>query len=675
MGFKNWAKDKKEKAGKWIKEKKEYYSLEERMKRKFAKQDLKDAEKKANAGKPKEPGRLKKAGLGILAAGGAALAWIRSKNKTKIDMGYHRSSGFSVNWMIGLAILYYLAIYVVMPVTDYYIRFSYNVILITLIWVTVLDESEKNGDTLRKLLFIGVFGEIIVPLLLNKYLPDFAFVVYLLPWWLYYAVLQRGKGTTGFSKICYFILILYLIGSMFLLLPLLLGIGTSGGLGSGLLFGGDGGGLLGPGGADGQGGLGVGGENPLSPLGKVLGTEDTVIGSEQQKDQAKKIYQAAFQWWLQQLVLIKNTIFNVENFTKRRINEATGAEYYTGKVEENKNLPLGVYLINVKPTDTEFDYDEQYASVYGTIQTRTLDDPVTIKPECYAGSKEYTGSSDKLMFVPGYVKPSNHFTVYDLDEEDVDCNIPISAATQGLLTMQQGGGSYKVTMAAEFNYETIAYLKTYFIDEGRLQSMRRANLDPFVVFAIKDKQPTAVFTPGPVKLGVGSKKPPIGVSNGQSGAEDTGFRLGVTVDNNLGWKGKIKKINELVIYPPVGVSLDLASCTHTFVQYTIESCKKNYIDQITVNSLFKTKALQECIDDNTQTKKDKSADSNQGISQCIQQICEDEFKVEDKTVEAYSLAVNELSSVVLEDIKNYKTFGCRAIVKDRDAVDLKNTHL
>ena len=76
---------------------------------------------------------------------------------------------------------------------------------------------------------------------------------------------------------------------MFLLLPLLLGIGTSGGLGSGLLFGGDGGGLLGPGGADGQGGLGVGGENPLSPLGKVLGTEDTVIGSEQQKDIAKKI--------------------------------------------------------------------------------------------------------------------------------------------------------------------------------------------------------------------------------------------------------------------------------------------------------------------------------------------------------------------------------------------------
>jgi hypothetical protein len=42
--------------------------------------------------------------------------------------------------------------------------------------------------------------------------------------------------------------------------------------------------------------------------------------------------------------------------------------------------------------------------------------------------------------------------------------------------------------------------------------------------------------------------------------------------------------------------------------------------------------------------------------------------MENNVVKAYMLSTEELSPNVLEDIKNYKTFGCRAVVDDYNAV-------
>ena len=50
----------------------------------------------------------------------------------------------------------------------------------------------------------------------------------------------------------------------------------------------------------------------------------------------------------------------------------------TGKVEENKYEPLGVYLENVKSLDPKY-YARDTVTIVGTVKARTLDDPINIK--------------------------------------------------------------------------------------------------------------------------------------------------------------------------------------------------------------------------------------------------------------------------------------------------------
>ncbi|MBI4440237.1 hypothetical protein HY638_04670 [Candidatus Woesearchaeota archaeon] len=242
---------------------------------------------------------------------------------------------------------------------------------------------------------------------------------------------------------------------------------------------------------------------------------------------------------------------NAKKSWMRQINYATGG-YYNGVVEENEKEPLGVYLEGIKPTEKQFFMNEP-VSVWGTLKAKNLDtdNPIIINLFCSGkhgknevfGSinpdeipDEYSGESS-----PEFEKNDQDLEVYYLDEKDIQCDFK-----EGQLDK----GSSQVAVNAVFNFQTLSYLKTYFMNLETLRTLNRENIDPFSQYGITEKNPQAVFTNGPVKIGMELRNPPIGISPDS----DTKVRLGITVENR--WEGEIRQLRRLVVYLPEGMEPD-----------------------------------------------------------------------------------------------------------------------
>ena len=292
----------------------------------------------------------------------------------------------------------------------------------------------------------------------------------------------------------------------------------------------------------------------------------------------------------------------------------------TGQVEENQYEPLGVYLENVQSADPKY-YEGEDVIIWGTIKARTLDEPVYIKVGCYVEDE------DKKIYTPD-VDPRCPFPVFTLEDTDFACTFgtcPEAAAAglngcdptgmggeaaaascsnegEGCETKScceglncEGGprhkncvgdsaspveeeecepvkletGSSNVKVSADFNFETLAYLKVYFINRDRQRAMVKEGLDVFQEFDIKDKAPISIYTNGPVDLAMETTAPLIGIAD--SYAIHPALDLGLT--NRAGWEGEITDLRELVVFFPEGITLK--DCNKEFVPYTEDNCKGN----------------------------------------------------------------------------------------------------
>jgi hypothetical protein len=214
---------------------------------------------------------------------------------------------------------------------------------------------------------------------------------------------------------------------------------------------------------------------------------------------------------------------------------ATGG-YYKGKVEENKdpNNLLGVYLENIEAADKSF-YENEGVVVWGDLRARTLDKAIYIYMSCKSGD-----SNGKI--IPEAL--SNKGEGYKIDKFE---QIGFECRFDG---GQLKTGTNPIKIKAEFSFETLSFLKTYFMDVKRMRSLRREKIDPLAQYGITDKKPNAIFTNGPVKLGMGTVDPPIGL-----GAKTTAYSyVGLTVERQ--WPGKIKNITGLGIQVPSVLQLE-----------------------------------------------------------------------------------------------------------------------
>ena len=254
----------------------------------------------------------------------------------------------------------------------------------------------------------------------------------------------------------------------------------------------------------------------------------------------------------------------------------------TGQVEENQYEPLGVYLENVQSADARY-YEDEDVIVWGTVKARTLDEPINIKIGCYANNDEEK-KADKW-------DPEEEFQVFALEELDFACTFNRCKLEKDpeceSATLKKGPNT--ITTFADFNFETLAYLKMYFINNERKRAMIREELDIFKEFDIKDKNPVPVYTNGPVAIEMGTSSPLVGVSDEEGTIVNPRFTI--SIENRPGWQGKITGLNELVLLVPNGVEIKsvevedekdipddektAGDCNRKFKVYDVSDCKNS----------------------------------------------------------------------------------------------------
>src|SRR3989344_4062935 len=344
-------------------------------------------------------------------------------------------------------------------------------------------------------------------------------------------------------------------------------------------------------------------------------------------------------------------------FTRKGLSTATGgySDQYFGNVENNQFEPLGVYFDRIRVAQPKF-YDDEPVTIWGTIKSRTLSDPANINFSCarWEGSKRiWTQTPPDLLY------PNNPFTVYTSEEKDVECTFNKEKNNLTKLPV----GTNKITLSAQHNFETNAYQKVYFIDKERYRAMTRENLDPLKEFGITDTNPIAIYTNGPVRIATAQADPLIKVSPPEQGDLSPGFGIALENRNKITdkdgkavgeWEGKIKKIRELVLLLPKGITLlkksdDTFDCSPVaFKDFQGANCTKSCEDNVGIPCQRACKGT-DCRDCETY------------LARC-QRECDSLFKNDAGTVAYNGYQLDTASIRVLDeykDIDKYKTFNCR----------------
>lgn len=263
---------------------------------------------------------------------------------------------------------------------------------------------------------------------------------------------------------------------------------------------------------------------------------------------------------------------------------ATG-DLYNGQVDKYADKDLGVFLKDVEPGEKEFYLGEPGRvgpvpiQIFGKIEGDSLE---VDDCENYLTEEETINKLNALYTdqeINAYYQNLNLLYKYKEDCEAnqnvaISCKVSnkniggvVSPENLDLFDLQGGGtaidcafndaqlepGTEIVDFKVKFPFVTKSYIKTYFMDILRLNDMKRQKLDPFAHYKITDKKPVAVYTGGPIMIGIGIEDNlPLTVSTiGEE--EQRSFRLGITLENK--WKGKIVKLSELEIIVPEGILL------------------------------------------------------------------------------------------------------------------------
>ncbi len=237
---------------------------------------------------------------------------------------------------------------------------------------------------------------------------------------------------------------------------------------------------------------------------------------------------------------------NIGSGIGRTINETLNpGAYYTGRVEDNAEADIGVKFEDLRPIDRTITTDMPL-SVYGTIYAKTFID-----------------DEDSLKVVPSCVIDRRAIT----EEASVDPEIlDIVLGTAGVYECKFGAidetGTYRIKSFATFPFQTWAYITFSFVDDERARNLARQGLDVRDVLDI-DPNPTAIFTAGPLKIGMGGTPQPIRINPAEENPIPAGTRIGLTLDPGWG-SGQLNQVNKIELKVP-----------EPFELYECDRCENN----------------------------------------------------------------------------------------------------
>jgi len=272
----------------------------------------------------------------------------------------------------------------------------------------------------------------------------------------------------------------------------------------------------------------------------------------------------------------KQLISGFDEYKEAQLEYATGG-YYKSEVEKNEEEPLGVYIENVQSAQDKY-YQDEPIVIWADLRAKTLNDPISIKMNCS------TGEDDDIKV--GELKPDYYagspinFNITAEASESIQCRF---GKANGLEP-----ATHTINIEAEFNFETISYLKTYFMDIERIRALKRSNIDPLDEYGITDKSPTAKYTNGPIRIGMGTNTDlPIGLGTEYIQSP----RLGITIENQ--WNGKIKNISNLIIQIPKSMELEYHEKEDVYCNGWFEPTDYSEIDEDLQDDGYKTYMITE----------------------------------------------------------------------------------
>jgi len=252
---------------------------------------------------------------------------------------------------------------------------------------------------------------------------------------------------------------------------------------------------------------------------------------------------------------IRNIGTGVNGTVTKLYNDTLG-QYYTGQVEQNKEI-TGVFITEFESKDTQ--YENQQINIYGLITARSFVDQIKLNTSCIAQNTK--NSTDIIL---GQTDP-HEVTIYQQDQQGVICTFP-----SGL-----PAGDYKINLTAGFNFETWAYATYTFMDRDFVNSIRQGGENVNDKFNIDQKTRT-IYTNGPIMLGLNENLlMPISLTTNIS--ETNRIPVGMTIDNKQSastTKGTIKNVNKFQLRIPKLFYLD--KCTKEASTPEIDTNSQDY---------------------------------------------------------------------------------------------------
>ncbi len=241
-------------------------------------------------------------------------------------------------------------------------------------------------------------------------------------------------------------------------------------------------------------------------------------------------YEAIFSWTKKAIINTYTRSIETGKVIAGEVETAVRAakgDYYTGQVDTAAKKRLGVYIENFRTTEPFF-YENSPVSAYATLKAETLDKPLDISITCDADG----------TISANIIRPTGTFNIITAEQHEIDCIWNKGALKKGV---------HNLRLRAEFEFTTRAYLKAYIMDRDRLREYRRQNIDPLA--NVPDRTPVAIYTSGPVRIGMSLGQQPIALGAGGEALQS----WGVTVENI--WDGQLEELSMLHFFVPKGIRI------------------------------------------------------------------------------------------------------------------------
>jgi len=227
-------------------------------------------------------------------------------------------------------------------------------------------------------------------------------------------------------------------------------------------------------------------------------------------------------------------------------NQSMG-ERYTGQVEDEYRARAKVEITNFELKGQKY-YEGVPVFFFPIISARSFgDDRLRIDYNCTAYNV-----SNKSQNVKGNVNPNSPIIIEKYDDVGTTCEF--NTDTTNMLS----AGSYIVEVNARFEFETWAYTRYAFMEKSYANSVRAGGDDVNIKFDVPRNPPAAIYTGGPVMLGMNQNiNLPISVDYSKGAS----FPVGMTLENKEISKGEIINVKEFKLYVPSAIEVSPGRCT------------------------------------------------------------------------------------------------------------------